>query len=69
MSDTQLRDLLRYTHIAAGAALAVIIWTPLVDNSAALWVARLGLVPLLLLGGVWMWLQSRAWSSRPAAET
>ena len=70
MNDRQLRDILRYSHIAVGAALSVIVWTPLVDNSAALWVARIGLVPILVLGGLWMWLQSRVWSSRgPTAET
>lgn len=70
MSDQQLRDTLRFSHIGAGGILAVIIWTPLIDNSAALWFARIGLLPFLLLGGGWMWLQSRAWASRrPAAET
>lgn len=67
MSDRQLRDILRWTHIAAGAALSVIIWTPLVDESAFLWIARIGLVPFLLVGGLWMWLQSRTWASRRAA--
>jgi hypothetical protein len=70
MSDRQLRDILRYSHIAVGAGLSVIVWTPLVDNSAALWVARIGLVPILVLGGLWMWLQSRAWSGRrPTTES
>lgn len=70
MSDHQLRDALRYSHIGAGLMLGVIVLTPLIDNSAALWFARLGLIPFLVLGGGWMWLQSRAWSSRrPAAET
>lgn len=70
MSDHQLRDSLRYSHIGAGVILGVIIWTPLIDNSVALWFARLGLLPFLVLGGGWMWLQSRAWASRrPAPES
>lgn len=48
--------------------LGVILWTPLLDNSVALWFARLGLLPFLVLGGGWMWLQSRAWSTRRAME-
>jgi hypothetical protein len=70
MSEMQLRGVLRYSHIGAGVILGVIIWTPLIDNSAALWFARLGLLPVLVLAGGWMWLQSRGWASRrPASET
>lgn len=66
MSDRRLRNVLRYSHIGAGVMLGVIIWTPLLDNSEALWFARLGLLPFLVLVGGWMWLQSRAWSRRRA---
>ena len=70
MSDHKLRERLRYSHIGAAVMLGVVVWTPLVDNSAALWFARVGLIPFLVLGGGWMWLQSRAWAARgPASET
>jgi hypothetical protein len=67
MSQNQLRELLRYSHLAAGGVLAVVVYSPLVDNSAALWLTRIVLVPFLVLGGLWMWIQSRAWASRAAA--
>jgi len=70
MSDHKLRERLRFSHIGAGVMLGVIIWTPLIDNTAALWFARVGLLPFLLLGGLLMWRQSRMWASRrPAAES
>jgi hypothetical protein len=64
VSQGQLRDILRYTHLIAGAALGVIVYSPLIDNGGAIWATRLVIVPFLVLGGVWMWMQSRAWASR-----
>jgi hypothetical protein len=70
MQDRQLRESLRFSHIGAGVMLGVIVWTPLIENTVALWFARLGLLPFLVVGGGWMWLQSRAWAGRrPASET
>jgi hypothetical protein len=63
----KLREILRYTHVIAGAALAVVVYSPLIDNDAAVWVARLLLVPVLVAGGGWMWIQSQVWSGRSRA--
>ena len=62
MSQHQLRVILRLSHAIAGVALGVVVYSPLVDNSAAVWVTRIAIVPFLVLGGAWMWKQSHAWS-------
>lgn len=60
----KVREILRYTHVIVGAALGIVVYSPLIDNNAAVWVARLLLVPVLVLGGTWMWIQSQVWSAR-----
>lgn len=68
MSETQLRDILRWTHVIAGGIVGAILYSPLVDNDAALWIARIAVVPFLVGGGLWMWKQSHDWASRRAAR-
>jgi hypothetical protein len=63
VSQSQLRDILRYSHIVAAVVLGVIVYSPLIDNSGAVWLTRIVIVPFLVLGGVWMLMQSRAWAA------
>jgi hypothetical protein len=63
MSQSQLRDILRYSHLAAGIVLGVIVYSPLIDEDGGLWVLRLAVVPFLVLGGAWMFIQSLRWSA------
>ena len=64
MFGRRVRSPLRYAHLAAGVAVAVVLYSPLVDNDAVLWVTRLALVPIMVLTGLWLWAQSRAWTTR-----
>jgi hypothetical protein len=61
------RDVLKYTHLIAGGVLSVVVYSPLIDNGAALWFTRLVTVPFLVLGGVWMFIQSRRWAAEARA--
>jgi hypothetical protein len=62
----QLRDILRYSHIVAGVALGVVVYSPLVDEDWAVWAMRLVLVPFLVIGGAWMLKQSLSWAAGAA---
>ncbi len=72
MSDKVLRNVLRNSHLVVGALLGAYVYVPSVnDSSAALWVCRLVVVPFLLLGGLWMWQQTRVgrWLGRSSTRT
>jgi hypothetical protein len=71
MDDRALRAVLRYTHLTAALVILVLVYTPWHDNSALLWITRIGIFPFLLLGGLAMWKQSPlsrrlGWTSAPA---
>ena len=57
MSDRTLRLWLRWSHILIALMLAVYLYSPLHLDDTATSVARLGLVPLLIVTGFVMWQQ------------
>jgi hypothetical protein len=75
MSDRSLRGVLRYSHIAAGLVILLLVYTPWHDNGVLLWIVRIAVFPFLVLGGLWMWQQTRVnrWLGRtpvpPAGTT
>ena len=59
ISDKKFRSLLRWAHIATGAILAAFVYSPLRENDGFVLLVQFGLIPALILTGVWMSQQAR----------
>lgn len=59
MSPATLRTWLRWSHIAVGVGLAVYVCSPLHQDDLATLIARLSLIPVVVLTGAAMWGQGR----------
>lgn len=53
-----LRSVLRWSHIAAGALVAAIVYSPLREDEAFVLLTQIALLPVLVLTGIWMWRQA-----------
>ena len=59
ISNKQLRLILRYTHLAAGILIGLFVYSPLGNVSAFELLVQIGLIPVVVLSGVWIWQQAR----------
>jgi len=59
MSQRQVRNILRVIHLVAAFLIGMYVYSPLGAEPAFTMAARIVLVPLLLITGLWMWQQAR----------
>lgn len=59
ISNKQLRLILRYTHLAAGILIGLFVYSPLGDVAAFVLLVQIGLIPVVVLTGIWIWQQAR----------
>ncbi len=59
LSGKQQRTILRYTHLLAGMLNVFFIYTPLGDVREFELLVQIGLVPVIIITGIWMWQQAR----------
>jgi hypothetical protein len=57
-SARQLRNNLRWTHLALGGVSAFVLYVPLVSDELARFVLGFVVFPLLSLTGLWIWQQT-----------
>ena len=69
-SARQLRNNLRWTHLALGGASAFVLYVPLVSDQAARIVLGFVVFPLLSITGLWIWQQAnvRRFTARVSAR-
>jgi hypothetical protein len=59
ISNKQLRLILRYTHLAAGTLIGLFVYSPLGYVPAFELLVQIGLIPVVVLTGIWIWQQAR----------
>ena len=57
MSDRRLRSILRWSHLLLGLTLLVYLFSPYTGDPTVTAMVRLGVLPLLMISGLWMWSQ------------
>lgn len=57
MSDRTLRSILRWSHLSLGLILLVYLFSPYTGDPQVTALVRLGVLPLLMVTGLWMWSQ------------
>lgn len=53
---TGLWGLLRVVHVLSAIVLLVAVYTPWIEGDGGVMTARIALVPLLTISGVWLWI-------------
>lgn len=61
-------DLLRVAHVVAAAVLGVFVYSPLADDSSAIWITRFAVYPVLLVTGAVLWIRRVRAIGRARAE-
>jgi hypothetical protein len=57
MSDRRLRSLLRWSHLILGLTLLIYLFSPYTGDPTVTMLVRLGVLPMLMVTGLWMWSQ------------
>lgn len=68
MSNRQLRMALRWIHIVGGALIATFVYGPWGANPLFLGLMRWGVIPILMLTGLFLWQQARLAKWRHGAD-
>ena len=53
------RTVSRWTHLAAGWLVGVFVYTPAREDPTFVLLMQVGLLPILVVTGIWMWQQAR----------
>ena len=59
MSPSTIRKCLRWSHISVGGVIVAYVFSPLHSDPLATLVARLSLLPVVILTGLALWQQGR----------